>query len=169
MMPTADEMARAHMRVEAEKQQAREHGDAQLRSTSQVVGYAIGATDGDLGHVEDFLFDDATWAIRYMVVDTSNWWFGKHVIVAPEWISEISWDRRTVNVNLSRQTIKGAPEYQGAAHVDRQWEQTYYRHVQQRGYWLGDDSDRAIRAAQDALERDEERTGHPLERGVRPR
>ena len=103
------------------------------------------------------------------MVDTSNWWFGKHVIVAPEWITRISWASRTVAVNVSRQKIKTAPEYDRQGRVDRQWEETFYRHLQQPGYWTGSDSDRAISAAQEALRRDEQPTGDPLERGVRPR
>ena len=169
MIPTAHELAQAELRAAAETEKARQRGDAHLRSTEHVVGYSIGATDGNLGHVEDFLFDDSNWAIRYLVVDTTNWWFGRHVIVAPEWITEISWGRRTVNVNISRETIKSAPKYDRAAHIDRQWEQTYYQHVRQPGYWTADDGQRAITAAQEALQRDEEPTGHPLERGVRPR
>ena len=48
-----------------------------LRSTDRVSGYGIQATDGEIGHVEDFLIDDKTWAIRYLIVDTKNWWPGK--------------------------------------------------------------------------------------------
>jgi hypothetical protein len=58
-------------------------GDPHLRSSAVVIGYHIAATDGAIGHVEDFLVDDATWAIRYMIVDTRNWWAGKKVLVSP--------------------------------------------------------------------------------------
>jgi len=61
-----------------------ESGDPHLRSSAAVIGYHIAATDGDIGHVEDFLVDDETWCIRYMVVDTSNWWFGRKVLVSSE-------------------------------------------------------------------------------------
>jgi hypothetical protein len=169
MMPTAQELAQAERRAAEEQEMARRRGDAHLRSTEHVAGYSIAATDGHLGHVEDFLFEDTNWAIRYLVVDTKNWWFGKHVIVAPEWITEISWATRSVKVNVSRQTIKAAPEYDGRAQVERQWEETYYQHVRQPGYWTADDGERAIAKAQEALQRDEQPTGHPLERGVRPR
>src|SRR4029453_11630334 len=64
----------------------RESADPHLRSARAVTDYYIEATDGDLGHVEDFLVEDTTWAIRYMIVDTRNWWPGRKVIVSPEWI-----------------------------------------------------------------------------------
>ena len=65
--------------------------DPHLRSAREVTGYAIQARDGDLGHVEDFIVDDESWVLRYMVVDTRNWWPGKHVLVSPRWIESVRW------------------------------------------------------------------------------
>ena len=65
--------------------------ETHLRGAKEVMGYYIEATDGDIGHVDDFVVDDDTWEIRYMVVDTKNWWPGKKVLVAPEWIERVSW------------------------------------------------------------------------------
>jgi hypothetical protein len=144
-------------------------GDSHLRSTQEVIGYMIRATDGELGHVNDFLIDDATWAVRYFVINTSNWWFGKQVLASPSWISVIQWASKAVDVNVTRQAIRSAPPYDPAAHIDRLWEETYHRHLQQPGYWTGSDGDQAISAAKEALRREEEPTGDPLERGVRPR
>ena len=73
--------------------------------------YDIQATDGELGHVGDFVVDDQTWAIRYLVIDTRNWSPGKKVLVSPKWIERVSWDESKVFVNLSRETIKKSPEY----------------------------------------------------------
>ena len=56
-----------------------------------VDGHHIQATDGEIGHVEDFIIDDETWAIRYLIVDTQNWWPGKKVLVSPQWIERVSW------------------------------------------------------------------------------
>jgi hypothetical protein len=53
------------------------------------IGNHVHATDGDIGHVEDLLVDDQTRAIRYMIVDTGNWWGGHHVLVAPQWIEAV--------------------------------------------------------------------------------
>ncbi len=57
-----------------------------LRSINDLEGHANGATDGAIGHVKDLYFDDETWVIRYLVVNTSNWWLGHKVLVAPQWI-----------------------------------------------------------------------------------
>jgi len=80
-----------------------EEGDVHLRSSHGVSGYHIQATDGVIGHVNDFIIDDETWAIRYLVVDTRNWWPGKKVLVSPSWIGSVSWNESKVNVNLSRE------------------------------------------------------------------
>jgi len=81
-------------------------GDSHLRSIKAGTGYHIQATDGEIGHVENMLLDDHTWAIRYLVVDTSNWWGGHHVLVAPQWIQRVSWAEATVSVDVTRQAAK---------------------------------------------------------------
>ena len=80
--------------------------DRHLRSSNAVTGYRVEATDGGIGHVEDLRVDDYTWAIRYLLVKTSNWWGGRHVLVAPEWIKSVSWSEATVSVSLTRQASK---------------------------------------------------------------
>ena len=109
--------------------------DPHLRSTKEVIGYYIEATDGDIGHVEDFIIDNENWAIRYIVVDTVNWWPGKKVVVAPHWIKDVSWMDSRVYVNLSRERIKNAPEYDPAAIVDRAYEDRLYEHYGSPKYW----------------------------------
>jgi hypothetical protein len=70
--------------VEAKRDRAVEAGDPHLRSSRAVTGYHIEARDGEVGHVEDFLVDDETWAIRYIMIDTRDWLPGKHVLLGPE-------------------------------------------------------------------------------------
>lgn len=91
----------------AAEQQARE---SHLRSSGEVVGYNIRAADGDLGHVEDFVIDDETWAISDMVVDTRNWLPGRKVLVPPSAIEDIDWATRKVSVRMKRDELKQAPE-----------------------------------------------------------
>ena len=86
-----------------------------LRSAREVMGYAIQARDGPLGHVEDFIVDDESWALRYMVVDTRNWWPGKHVLVPPQWIESVRWPQSSIVVDLLRETIKAGAEYDPSA------------------------------------------------------
>lgn len=109
--------------------------DAHLRSTDSVTGHSIQATDGEIGHVEDFIIDDETWAIRYLVVDTRNWWPGKKVLVSPLWIERVSWDDSKVFVNLSREAIKQSPEYTEESLLTRDYETNLHRHYELPGYW----------------------------------
>ena len=110
-------------------------GDIHLRSAREVQGYGIEGTDGPIGHVQDFLVDDETWAVRYLVIDTSNWWFGKKVLVAPHWASRISWEESTVHVDLSRAAIKNGPEWNPEAPVNREYETRLYDYYGRPVYW----------------------------------
>jgi hypothetical protein len=112
--------------------------DPHLRSSKAVTGYAIQATDGEIGHVAGFLVDDETWAIRYLVVDTSNWWMGHKVLVAPPWITGVHWADKTVTVDLSRDAIKNAPPYNADTHWGRDQDLSLYRHHGRSGYWARD-------------------------------
>jgi len=109
--------------------------DPHLRSCDAVTGYHIQAIDGEIGHVQGFLLDDRTWAIRYMVIDTSNWWVGHQVLIAPPWIDAVSWPDRTVSVNLTRQAIQAAPAYDPLVQPDRAQELGLYRHYGQSDQW----------------------------------
>lgn len=109
--------------------------DPHLRSTDAVTGHHIQATDGEIGHVVDFIIDDETWAIRYLVVDTRNWWPGKQVLVSPEWIERVSWSELKVFVKLSREAIKASPEYTEEAPITRDYESGLFRHYGRDGYW----------------------------------
>ncbi len=115
--------------------QSDETWDAHLRSTDSVCGYEIQALDGEIGHVEDFIIDDETWEIRYLVVDTRNWWPGKKVLVSPHWIERVSWDESKVFVNLSREAIKQSPEYTKESLITRDYETDLHRHYELPGYW----------------------------------
>jgi hypothetical protein len=64
-------------------------GDVHLRSAREVGRYGVEGNDGSLGGIADFVVDDATWEIRYLVVDTSHWWFSKKVLVAPVWANRV--------------------------------------------------------------------------------
>ena len=112
--------------------------DRHLRSTHAVSSYHIAALDGDIGHVEDFIVDDETWTIRYLIVNTGNWWPGKRVLVSPLWIENVSWPESKVFINLSRQTIKESPEYTDESLVSRDYEIGLHTHYNRKGYWVDD-------------------------------
>jgi uncharacterized protein YrrD len=114
--------------------------DPHLRSTHEVTGYHIQATDGEVGHVEDFIIDDETWAIRYLVVDTRNWWPGKKVLISPEWIENVSWGESKVSLHLSRETIKRSPEYTEEFLLTREYETELHRHYNRHAYWIDEEA-----------------------------
>ncbi len=116
--------------------QGAEKWDPHLRSTRDVTGYYIQASDGEIGHVEDFVIDDETWAIRYLVVDTRNWLPGQKVLVSPHWIDRVSWSESKVFVNLTRDTIKESPEYSEGSLLTRDYENALHRHYHREGYWV---------------------------------
>jgi sporulation protein YlmC with PRC-barrel domain len=122
---------------------AREHeqADPHLRSVVDVRGHGIQATDGELGHVEDMLVEEDSLAIRYLIVDPINWWPGKHVLVATEWIKAVNWDESTVEVTISKDAIRNAPEFDPAVPIDRDYENRYLHHFGRSGYWERADED----------------------------
>ena len=107
-----------------------------MRSTHQVTDYHIQASDGEIGHVEDFIIDDETWAIRYLIVDTRNWWPGKKVLLSPQWIESVSWEEGKVYVDLLRETIRQSPEYTEGSLLTREYETGLHRHYNSHGYWI---------------------------------
>jgi PRC-barrel domain protein len=109
--------------------------DPHLRSGIAVMKYRIQASDGGIGHVQGLLLDEDTWAIRYLIVDTSNWWLGHQVLIAPQWIQNVSWSDRSVSVNLTRQAVKDAPPYDSAVMPDRDEEIGLHKHYERAGYW----------------------------------
>ena len=110
--------------------------DPHLRSAHAVTGYHIHGADGEIGHIEDFIIDDEVWAIRYLIIDTRNWWAGKKVVLAPQWIERVSWSESKVYVNLSREAIQQAPEYAEEALLTRYYETGLHRHYNRQGYWV---------------------------------
>lgn len=109
--------------------------DSHLRSVGEVDGYGVAALDGDIGHIAGFVIDDEDWAIRYLVVDTRNWWPGKHVPISPQWIARVGWDDQKVHVDLARDTIKDAPEYPRDSAITREYEVELFLHYSREGYW----------------------------------
>ncbi|MEI7728924.1 MAG: PRC-barrel domain-containing protein [Verrucomicrobiota bacterium] len=110
--------------------------DRHLRSTHEVTGYHLETLDGELGHIEDFVIDDASWAIRYLIVKTQNWWPGKSVLVSPQWIERVSWSEKKVFISLSRETIKTSPEYTEESLLTRDYEIGLHGHYSRKGYWI---------------------------------
>ena len=113
--------------------------DRHLRSARRVRGYHLNARDGEIGHLEDFLVEVGLWVLRYLVVDTRNWWPGKQVLVSPQWLWDISEWERGVHVDLTRETIRSGPEFDRSVPVSREYEEQLYRYYGRSGYWNRDE------------------------------
>jgi hypothetical protein len=109
--------------------------DAHLRSLAELLGYAVRGTDAAIGHVADFIVDDQTWTIRYLVVNAGHWWHGKPVLVSPVWAIQIDWAGRTLRMDLTREVIKQSPEWNPSAPVDRRYEVLLHDYYGRPGYW----------------------------------
>jgi hypothetical protein len=90
-------------------------GDSFLRSLTGIVGYAIQALDGEIGHVEDFLAESDDWNIRFMIVDTRDWLPGKKVLLSTECITGVNFVYSRVCVDLTREEVKNKPEFDANA------------------------------------------------------
>lgn len=99
-----------------------------LRSSDEVSGYRLETEGGSVGHIEDLIFDDQDWVVRYLEIDTRNWLPGRHVLISPGWIEDIDWGTQQVQVKLSQQLVKSAPEYDSAHHISRDYQLALYKH-----------------------------------------
>jgi hypothetical protein len=120
---------------EGQETKDEDSGDPHLRSVNEIKGYNIQATDDEIGHVEDFIVDDETWTIRYLVVDTRNWLPGKKVLVSPLWLGEVDFSNRTVKVELTRTEVQNSPEYNPGTPVNREYEERLYDFYGRPRYW----------------------------------
>ncbi len=107
-----------------------------LRSTHELLSYAIEATDTNIGHIEDFIVDEETWTIRYLVIDTSNWLpDSRKVIISPDWVDRVDWAKKCVKVSVPSEMIKKSPEYDPNITLDRDYETALYNFYGLPFYW----------------------------------
>lgn len=109
-----------------------------LRSIKQIYGDKLSASDGDIGHVKDFYFDDRDWAIRYLVADTGSWLPGRQVLLSPYSLGCLDQTEKLLRVNLTRKQIEDSPSIDLHKPVSRQYEEEYYQYFGWPYYWRGD-------------------------------
>ncbi|MEO6780275.1 MAG: PRC-barrel domain-containing protein [Bradyrhizobium sp.] len=102
--------------------------DPHLRSIAEVTGYHVHATDGSIGYVENFLIDSESWVVRYLTIDTSNWWFGQHVLISPHAVKEVDWTARYIRLDIARDQVKASPPWNPAVPIDEEFENRLYSH-----------------------------------------
>ncbi len=137
----ADAMPNAEARIvgdavrrEADEETPPVDGADHLHGLASITGYHVHALDGDIGHVENVLADDANWEIRYLVVATRNWWPGKVVQLSPYAVKDIDWFGRSINMNVSRDQVRSAPAWDPLAAIDAVSEEQLHRHFGWPGY-----------------------------------
>jgi len=108
-----------------------------LRSIKQLYGDELRATDGEIGHIKDFYFDDENWAVRYVVVDTGTWLSGRLVLISPHVFTNFDLDGVHRGVSLTRKQIENSPDFDSEKPVSRQYEDEYYRYYGWPNYWEG--------------------------------
>jgi hypothetical protein len=104
--------------------------DHHLRSLKEVHGYHLQATDSMIGHLQDLLIDPRSWAIRFIVIDTRNWLPGRQVLIPPHWIIRLDWDRKNLYVDVTRDAVKRAPDYDPGVEFSSIHEDSLYGHYQ---------------------------------------
>jgi len=108
-----------------------------LHNLKQILGHKLAASDGTIGHVKDFYFDDKTWAIRYLVADTGTWLTGRQVLLSPYAFGHLDHDGKILTINLTRKQIENSPSIDAHRPVSRQYEQNYYNYYGWPNYWEG--------------------------------
>ena len=112
-----------------------------LQNIKLLYGKKIGATDGDIGHVKDFYFDDITWMVRYLVVDTGTWLAGRQILLPPQAFGprpfgKTNADPKLMQTNLTRRQIEDSPSIETHKPVSRQHEEAYYNYYGWPAYWM---------------------------------
>ena len=128
MMPVHEPLVEA-VRKENSTDTKDADGDSHLRSTHKVTGYSIHAIDGKIGDVEDFIVDDTSWILDFLVVDTGHWFPGKKVLISPKLVKKIEWDTSEVIINVTEEDVKNSPEYEPGKAISESYEanlQNYY-------------------------------------------
>jgi hypothetical protein len=109
-----------------------------LRTIKELQGDKLGATDGEIGHVKDFYFDDVDWVVRYVVADTGSWMPGRLVLISPHALGRLYPGGKILLVNLTREQIEKSPSIDAHKPVSRQQEEEYHRYYGWPYYWQGD-------------------------------
>ncbi len=108
-----------------------------LRNTSHLKGLVVRATDGELGTVDDLYFDDQSWAIRYLTVNTGGWLDDRQVLISPISVTLTDWDAKRLDVALTKTQVKSSPDINTHLPVSRQHETEYMRYYGYPAYWGG--------------------------------
>lgn len=126
---------RALVNVELpQPKQNESEGNPHLRSAKEVSGYEIQALDGPLGKLDSYILEREAWKIRYLVIETGTWLSGRKVLISPDWVRTVEWDRQQVGVDMKQASIKNSPELDPAM-LNRECENIMYDYYGRPRYW----------------------------------
>jgi hypothetical protein len=108
-----------------------------MLTNKHLKDFAIRATDGELGTIDDIYFDDETWAIRYLIVDTGGWLGGRRVLISPISVVHTDWEAKRLDVALTKRQVEHSPEIDTHKPVSRQHEAGYFGYYGYPYYWGG--------------------------------
>jgi hypothetical protein len=109
--------------------------DSKLRSAKETAGYKVQCKDSLIGHLDDFVVDDESWGVRYVVVDTGKFFLGHNVLLATHWVEDVDWQEEHMVVDLTSEQVKDAPEFDPAEPLGREYEESLHGHYGKTGYW----------------------------------
>ncbi|GGM42743.1 hypothetical protein GCM10011351_30870 [Paraliobacillus quinghaiensis] len=110
-----------------------------LRSVNEIdgsfFGYDVEASDGEIGHVTDFVIDDKNWKIYYIVVDTKGLLTSEHILLSTDWISNVEWESKKVSIDLNKEQFKKIKEFKTNEPITRAYEEELYSRLGKAKYW----------------------------------
>ena len=106
-----------------------------LRSLQDLFGAFLFATDGEMGKICNFLFDDQSWLIRYLVVDVGGWLNRKYVVISVSTIDQPDWEARILRTHLTKEQVRNSPDVDTKEPVSRQQEIAMREYYGWPAYW----------------------------------
>lgn len=120
----------------AQTEPAADEEEYHLRSTAELEGYRVAASDGEVGRVSDFIVEDDTWAIRYLRIKPTAEIRAESLVISPHWVYEINWFESTIQLSMTGQQLAGAPAVRVDPTMTREDEEKLHEHFGQPRYWL---------------------------------
>lgn len=103
-------------------------GDPHLRSSTEMLGYHIQAADGEIGHLANLVIDDSDWQVQYLIISDRNWLPGKHLLILPETVREISWAEGMIRIDLNTDQVEASPPWNQADLIDPKYQEKIHGH-----------------------------------------
>lgn len=126
----------AFLRKEYQESKKEPEQHNHLRSTREVTGYSVNTLNGEFGYVDDIIVDFNQWVIRYLILNTGDFLPGKKVLVAAHWVSDISWDNRSISFEMNIDILRNGPTYDPSVPLARDFERRVYEYYEKNPYWI---------------------------------